>query len=85
MSELVIIKPVGKPLPFSFDILSSAFEYGNRCFTKYPEGIMTISSKHSQMECHMKGHFYLRMEELLQPAGTFGIVISFNHGIQRTF
>ena len=26
----------------------------------------------------MKGHFYLRMEELLQPAGTFGItVISF--------
>ena len=36
---------------------------------------MTISSKHSQMECHMKGHFYLRMEELLQPAGTFGIVI----------
>ena len=26
----------------------------------------------------MKGHFYLRMEQLLQPAGTFGItVISF--------
>ena len=39
MTELVIIKPVGKPLPFSFDILSSAFEYGNRCFTKYPEGM----------------------------------------------
>ena len=39
MSELVIIKPVGQPLPFSFDILSSAFEYGNRCFTKYPEGM----------------------------------------------
>ena len=36
MSELVIIKPVGKPLPFSFDILSSVFQYGNRCFTKYP-------------------------------------------------
>lgn len=26
----------GAPLPFSFDILSSAFLYGNRCFTKYP-------------------------------------------------
>ena len=39
MSELVIIKPVGKPLPFSFDILSTAFQYGNRCFTKYPEGM----------------------------------------------
>ena len=38
------------------------------------------------MECHMKGHFYLRMEELLQLAGTFGInVISFSYGIQRTF
>ena len=29
----------GGPLPFSFDILSSAFKYGNRCFTKYPEGM----------------------------------------------
>ena len=36
MSELVIINPAGKPLPFSFDILSSVFQYGNRCFTKYP-------------------------------------------------
>uniref|UniRef100_Q6I7B1 Fluorescent protein n=1 Tax=Acropora sp. \ len=36
MSELVIIKSKGKPLPFSFDILSTAFQYGNRCFTKYP-------------------------------------------------
>ena len=35
-AELVIIKPVGKPLPFSFDILSSVFQYGNLCFTKYP-------------------------------------------------
>ncbi|XP_027044184.1 GFP-like fluorescent chromoprotein amFP486 [Pocillopora damicornis] len=26
----------GGPLPFSFDILSSVFKYGNRCFTKYP-------------------------------------------------
>lgn len=29
----------GGPLPFSFDILSSAFMYGNRCFTKYPVDI----------------------------------------------
>ena len=36
MSELVIIKPVGRPLPFFFDILSSVFQYGNLCFTKYP-------------------------------------------------
>lgn len=39
MSELCIIKPKGKPLPFSFDILSTAFQYGNRCFTKYPPGM----------------------------------------------
>ena len=29
----------GEPLPFSFDILSPALQYGNRCFTKYPEGM----------------------------------------------
>ena len=29
----------GKPLPFSFDILSVAFQYGNRTYTKYPEKI----------------------------------------------
>ena len=38
------------------------------------------------MECHMKGRLCLRMEELLQPVGPFGInVISFSYGIQRTF
>ena len=26
----------GGPLSISFDVLSSAFKYGNRCFTKYP-------------------------------------------------
>ena len=37
------------------------------------------------MECHMKGHLCLRMEELLQPVGPFGInVISFSYGIQET-
>ncbi|KAL9986042.1 hypothetical protein ACROYT_G000105 [Oculina patagonica] len=29
----------GEPLPFAFDILSAAFCYGNRCFTKYPAEI----------------------------------------------
>ena len=29
----------GGPLPFAYDILTSAFEYGNRAFTKYPEEI----------------------------------------------
>nr|AAO00732.1 green fluorescent protein-like protein [Meandrina meandrites] len=28
----------GEPLPFAFDILSATFTYGNRVFTKYPEG-----------------------------------------------
>lgn len=27
----------GGPLPFSYDILTTAFSYGNRVFTKYPE------------------------------------------------
>ena len=29
----------GGPLPFSFDILTTATEYGNRAFTKYPPDI----------------------------------------------
>ena len=30
----------GEPLPFSFDILSAVFCYGNRAFTDYPKGIV---------------------------------------------
>nr|ABB17963.1 green fluorescent GFP-like protein [Stylocoeniella sp. NOA-2005] len=37
MSKFKVTK--GGPLPFSFDILSSAFKYGNRCFTAYPAGM----------------------------------------------
>uniref|UniRef100_UPI003F778375 Cyan thermostable protein 1.0 n=1 Tax=synthetic construct TaxID=32630 RepID=UPI003F778375 len=29
----------GAPLPFSYDILTPAFQWGNRAFTKYPEDI----------------------------------------------
>ena len=29
----------GGPLPFAYDILTSAFQYGNRVFTKYPDDI----------------------------------------------
>lgn len=29
----------GAPLPFSYDILSVCFQYGNRVFTSYPKGI----------------------------------------------
>ena len=29
----------GAPLPFSYDILTAAFQYGNRAFTKYPADI----------------------------------------------
>nr|Q9U6Y3.1 RecName: Full=GFP-like fluorescent chromoprotein cFP484 [Clavularia sp.]AAF03374.1 fluorescent protein FP484 [Clavularia sp.] len=29
----------GAPLPFSYDILSNAFQYGNRALTKYPDDI----------------------------------------------
>nr|AAQ11989.1 green fluorescent protein FP512 [Cerianthus membranaceus] len=29
----------GKPLPFSYDIITMGFQYGFRAFTKYPEGI----------------------------------------------
>ena len=29
----------GGPLPFAYDILTSAYEYGNRAFTKYPVDI----------------------------------------------
>ena len=30
----------GGPLPFSEDILSAVFDYGNRVFTKYPQGMV---------------------------------------------
>ena len=30
----------GGPLPFSEDILSAAFDYGNRVFTEYPQGMV---------------------------------------------
>ena len=30
----------GAPLPFSFDILSAVFCYGNRAFTDYPASIV---------------------------------------------
>ena len=29
----------GGPIPFAFDILTTATEYGNRAFTKYPSDI----------------------------------------------
>ena len=29
----------GGPLPFAYDILTTAFQYGNRVFTKYPKDI----------------------------------------------
>lgn len=29
----------GGPLPFAFDIVSNAFQYGNRAFTNYPREI----------------------------------------------
>uniref|UniRef100_UPI00042DB4D3 asFP504 n=1 Tax=Alcyonium TaxID=40679 RepID=UPI00042DB4D3 len=29
----------GAPLPFSYDILTAAFQYGNRAFTRYPADI----------------------------------------------
>ena len=29
----------GGPLPFAYDILTAAFEYGNRAFTQYPPDI----------------------------------------------
>ena len=37
-SQLLNLTVKGGPLPFAFDILSAAFCYGNRVFTKYPEG-----------------------------------------------
>ena len=29
----------GAPLPFAYDILTTAFQYGNRVFVKYPDHI----------------------------------------------
>jgi len=37
--DLEVVK--GGPLPFAFDILTTAFQYGNRVFTKYPKRGLT--------------------------------------------
>ena len=54
----------------------------NRCFTKYPEDVLLHynSNKHFLLECHMKGHLHLRMDELLQPVDILGIKVMFNMG-----
>ena len=38
-TEIHFLGHQGRTPFFSFDILSSAFKYGNRCFTKYTEGM----------------------------------------------
>lgn len=39
-TQILDLKVEGsRPLPFAFDILSAAFQYGNRAFTEYPPGI----------------------------------------------
>jgi len=35
-----LIVEEGGPLPFAFDILTTAFQYGNRAFTHYPSAIL---------------------------------------------
>ena len=35
--KMVVTK--GAPLPFSYDILTPAFDYGNRAFANYPRDI----------------------------------------------
>nr|QWT72358.1 NBid-PhoCl1-CBid [Cloning vector pcDNA-NBid-PhoCl1-CBid] len=42
----------GAPLPFAYDILTTAFHYGNRVFTKYPRGTLQTDgnrSSHSRL------------------------------------
>ena len=44
----------------------------------------TISSKHFQLECRMKGHLHSRMEVLPQPVDILGIKVMFSLGF-RTY
>lgn len=37
--EINLTVKKGGPLPFAYDILTTAFSYGNRAFTEYPEGL----------------------------------------------
>ena len=88
MSELVIIKPGGKPLPFSFDILSSVFQYGNRCFTKYPADMPDYFKQAFPAGMSYERSFLFEdggVATATATVGPFGInVVSFR-GIQRTF
>ena len=45
----------GGPLPFAFDILTTAFQYGNRAFTKYPADIPDYFK-----ESFPEGHSWVR-------------------------
>ena len=44
---------------------------------------LTISNKHFLLECHLKGHLHLRMEELLQPVETFDIKVMKSIGLTQ--
>ena len=44
---------------------------------------LTISNKHFLLECHLKGHLHMRMEELLQPVDTFGIKVMISIGLTQ--
>ena len=48
-----------------------------------PPACLTISKKHFLLECHLKGHLHLRMEELLQPVDTFGIKVMISLGLTQ--
>ena len=45
----------------------------------------TISSKHFQLECRMKGHLHSRMEVLPQPVDILGIKVMFSLGLRKYF
>ena len=42
----------------------------------------TISSKPFLLECRMKGHLHLKMEELPQPVDTLGMKVMFSMGLR---
>ena len=85
ISELVIIKPVGKPLPFSFDILSSAFQYGNRCFTKYPTDMPDYFKQAFPDGMSYERSFLFEDGGVATASWNIRYKYNFFYGIQRTF
>ena len=65
-----VVLTKGAPLPFAFDILATAHQYGNRAFTQYPADIPDYFKQTFLKVIHGKEAWSLKAEPCAQQAAT---------------